>query len=664
MKIAQRIPIGFGLLVCLTLVLGLASIWALLSIRAAVGQASAVCLPRMNSATLIERDVREMAFEARLYAATEDQAHLATARQGLAHVGEAFLQLEIPISTVTNVQGQLRLLSMTLSNIEERVHQFHASRTLLGQAHSNLLVSCEEVRAPYLAMLNAVDTTAESRQRMAGKLGSIELVMAGVNRSMVLAGRAQVLRERALLLAAQTELEPVKSALNQLKLAAMPGVEREAVVRCRINREDFVNELYNLSAHWSFMEALRRKNDEACAAIIAVTHDVAAAGLSGLSASVGQVSQKTSHMRWILGFGAGGAVLFGLTFTLYTLRVIMRPLRANVAALEAIAGGNLRARLQTASGDEISEMSAVFNRNLDHLLGIVARLAEQAPQLEAASDKLTDTSGHLASGAEAMSGQATAVSAAGEALSQTVRQVAQATDGMTRASRTVATALGQMNHSIGEVSRHCTRETDIVRSVNGQAAQALKIMQTLAVSTREIGQVSGLIKNIADQTNLLALNATIEAASAGAAGRGFAVVASEVKALARQSADATLKIEEQLQRVQDRTRLVLQAMEEITKVAQEANHISENIAAAMKAQSDTTGDLVRTTEESSRSVAMIATGIQQAAIGAAEVSNNIQGVDHAARSFARDASGVRETATELARLATELSGMVAAFQTT
>ena len=72
--------------------------------------------------------------------------------------------------------------------------------------------------------------------------------------------------------------------------------------------------------------------------------------------------------------------------------------------------------------------------------------------------------------------------------------------------------------------------------------QAVEAMAGIEKSSREIGQIIGVIDEIAFQTNLLALNAGVEAARAGDAGRGFAVGASEVRALAQRSAEAAKEI--------------------------------------------------------------------------------------------------------------------------
>jgi methyl-accepting chemotaxis protein len=88
-----------------------------------------------------------------------------------------------------------------------------------------------------------------------------------------------------------------------------------------------------------------------------------------------------------------------------------------------------------------------------------------------------------------------------------------------------------------------TAATRVAATQSGEVvSEAISAMADIESSAEKIGQIIGVIDEIAFQTNLLALNAGIEAARAGETGRGFAVVAQEVRALAQRSTDAAREI--------------------------------------------------------------------------------------------------------------------------
>ena len=147
--------------------------------------------------------------------------------------------------------------------------------------------------------------------------------------------------------------------------------------------------------------------------------------------------------------------------------------------------------------------------SIDDVAKVVASQAQQFEELRAAADSMVAANERIAGEIE------TAARNAG------------------RAATEMSASRGSLESSLADVRSLAASATAIESKIDG-----------LRLALAQIAKVAQTIDAIAKQTNLLALNATIEAARAGDAGRGFGVVAGEVKALARQTADATQQIAE------------------------------------------------------------------------------------------------------------------------
>lgn len=328
---------------------------------------------------------------------------------------------------------------------------------------------------------------------------------------------------------------------------------------------------------------------------------------------------------------------------------IARPIIAYSRAAQHVAGGDLTRHVAVQSSDEIGQLGTAFNSMVESLRTTIALVTSSSSSVATSSGQISHNTELMAAGTRQQFSQTEQAASAVEEMTRTIvdnSKNASDTMDIARQAREAAEQGGVIVKSAIEGMR---RIAVVVGEVSGT-------VQSLEKSSKQIGEITGVIDDIASQTNLLALNAAIEAARAGEQGKGFAVVAGEVRNLAERTSKATHQISTMIKQIQADTAGVIAAMSEETR----------EVTAGIE-QVDSAGDalnkIVRSAQAVEDRITQIASSNEEQSVVSGQIAKNVEEISSVTGETARGAQQIAHSAAELNRLTERLTQSVSQFKT-
>jgi methyl-accepting chemotaxis protein len=412
-----------------------------------------------------------------------------------------------------------------------------------------------------------------------------------------------------------------------------------------------------------------------------------------------------------------GALIVGLLIAIIVVIVsmswlrgiVLRSIGRCVAVFEAMGTGDLSQRINWHGTDLLGRLGQSIDEFANRITTMIVSIQRASVTVQTASDRssqmavevdgrmkeeiqalsqalrysndLAGAAGSVADNAEAVARRVSDISSAVAQMTASIQEMDQNLLNLATVVEQAVANTQEMSASIVQVAGNADRvrsESNVtdqqvregrnevlalskgMGSISDTVQDVVTEMQSLDGASRQIGEILGLIEEIADQTNLLALNAAIEAARAGEHGRGFAVVADEVRKLAENSASSTKQIGQLVADIQRRTSAVLERtaranalVQSNAESARNVTHMIETISTRVTEVAQLVSEISVATTEQARASEELAKASEQMGAMTHEAAATMREQAITSNQILESVSEIENRTAQVARASTE-----------
>ncbi|PFV68718.1 methyl-accepting chemotaxis protein [Bacillus sp. AFS059628] len=395
--------------------------------------------------------------------------------------------------------------------------------------------------------------------------------------------------------------------------------------------------------------------------------------------SIKKIDQSSLQIEYVVFLSLVICIIVAIALAWWFSGKLVKPIQQIDSKLKELSSqeGDLTARLQVNSNDEIGTIATSFNKMLENLQHIINRVQKTSVEVQNASENMLEKTNISREATIKVQSSMSSLNASIQSQSASMEESSTAMDDMTVSVQRIAESASsvtelavatseQANDGSTVIQKSVSQMTMIHDAVNATS----EVVERLITHTKYIDTAVQSISNIAEQTNLLALNASIEAARAGEQGKGFAVVADEVRKLAEQSKTAATDINQLLHQIQQDTETANSMMSQGRSEASEGIHVIREagnsfttIVEQVNKVSTQMQDISATAEEMAASAEEMNASLNNIASISTEVSSETAATAQSAEKKVITMNEMTQTAKQMKQTVEELDQLVSHFKT-